>query len=197
MNKRRYYKTANNYRLVRRKCSLGQLKVLDDVDERFVLEYIENKSTAHRRRYDAVMYTRRRVETRDFLKATNFSRTRRDLKPIRSASTIYNRGRPHNKRSIQATRHVGLALFCTKKNMYKTMKMYWHIISVHLRKTFLSLDVVLLKVQMQTFSYVVRVNVICHGTCTGKFFLLLKEVLHYVCLDFSFLCTCLYWMIYH
>ena len=138
------------------------------------------------------MYTRRRVETRDFLKATNFSRTRRDLKPIRSVS-----GRPHNKRSIQATRHVGLALFCTKKNMYKTMKMYWHIISVHLRKTFLSLDVVLLKVQMQTFSYVVRVNVICHGTCTGKFFLLLKEVLHYVCLDFSFLCTCLYWMIYH
>ena len=84
--------------------------MLDDVDERFVLEYIENKSTAHRRRYDAVMYTRRRVETRDFLKATNFSRTRRDLKPIRSVS-----GRPHNKRSIQATRHVGLALFCTKK----------------------------------------------------------------------------------
>ena len=89
--------------------------MFDDVDERFVLECIESKSTAHRRRYDAVMCTRRKVETRDFLKATNFSRTRRDLKPIRSASTIYNRGRPHNKRSIQATHHVGLALFCTKK----------------------------------------------------------------------------------
>ena len=33
----------------------------------------------------------------DFLKVANFSRTRRGLKPIRSATPIYNRVRPRNR----------------------------------------------------------------------------------------------------
>ena len=41
--------------------------MLDDVDERFDLECIENKSTADGKRFDAVMYAGRRVKT-SFLK---------------------------------------------------------------------------------------------------------------------------------
>ena len=39
----------------------------------------------------------------------------RGLKPTGSATTNFNRGIPCNKRSIQATRHLELVLFCTKK----------------------------------------------------------------------------------
>ena len=76
---------------------------------------IENKSTTHGRRHDPVKYRKRekRVKKNDFLKMAKFSRTRRGLKHIRSATTIYHRGRPRNKQSLQITRHLGLALFCT------------------------------------------------------------------------------------
>ena len=40
---------------------------------------------------------------------------KRNLNPMRSATTAYNRSRPHNKNSVQAKRHIGGALFCTKK----------------------------------------------------------------------------------
>ena len=115
MNKRMYYKIVKRYRVGMRKSSSGRPKELDETDERFVLECIESKSTAHGRRHDAVMYTGKRVKKRDFLKIANFSRVRRGLKPIRSATTVYNRGRPRNKRSTQSKLHLGLALFCTKK----------------------------------------------------------------------------------
>ena len=88
MNKRRYYKIVKKYRLGRRKCGSGRPKMLDGVDEKFVLECIENKLAAQRRRHDAAMYTGRRVKKCDFLKIANFIRTRRGLKTIRS---IYNR----------------------------------------------------------------------------------------------------------
>ncbi len=34
---------------------------------------------------------------------------------IKSATTVYNHGKPRSKRSIQAKRHRGKGLFCTKK----------------------------------------------------------------------------------
>ena len=34
---------------------------------------------------------------------------------IKSATTVYNRGKPRSKRSVQAKRHRGKGLFCTKK----------------------------------------------------------------------------------
>ena len=49
----------------------------------------------------------------DLLIITDFKETK---KPIKSATTVYNRGRPQNKRSIQAKSHLGIGLFCTKKS---------------------------------------------------------------------------------
>ena len=45
MNKRRYYKIVTKYRFDKRKCGSEWLKILDGVDERSLLECIENKST--------------------------------------------------------------------------------------------------------------------------------------------------------
>lgn len=36
-------------------------------------------------------------------------------KPLKSATTVWNRSRPRNVRSIQAKLHVGKGLFCTSK----------------------------------------------------------------------------------
>ena len=102
-------------RLGLRKASTGRPLSLDDEDEQFILSCIESKSTAHRRRHDSVMYLHHRVKKSDFLKLANYNRISRGLKPIKSATTVYNRGRPKNQRSIQAKHHLGLGLFCMKK----------------------------------------------------------------------------------
>ena len=102
-------------RLGLRKASTGRPLALDDVDENFILQCIENKSTAHGRRNDSVMYVGRCVKKHDFLKIANLSRLSPGLKPIKSVTTVCNRARPKNKRSIQAKRHLGLGLFCCKK----------------------------------------------------------------------------------
>ncbi len=54
-------------------------------------------------------------EKRDFLKLANYSLSQQGRPEIRSATTVYNRARPRNKRSKQAKNHTGLGLFCTKK----------------------------------------------------------------------------------
>ena len=98
-----------------RKASSGRPRQMDDVDEQFLLHCIENKATAHGRRHDAVMYLHHRVKKRDFLNIVNHSRISRDLPLIKSATTVYNRGKPKNERSLQASKHLGLGLFCAKK----------------------------------------------------------------------------------
>ena len=102
-------------RLAYRKKSTGRPVFMDAIDEKFVLECIETKATAHGRRHDAVMYLNHRVKKKDFLKLVNYSRQRRNLKPIKSSTTVYNRARPVNSRSVQEKRHLGLGLFCCKK----------------------------------------------------------------------------------
>ena len=102
-------------RLGKRKRGGGWGLSMDEVDERFLVECIDGKSTAHGRRHDSVMYLNHRVKKNNFLKIVNYSRHRRGLKPIKSAITVYNRARPKNIRSSQARRHLGLGLFCCKK----------------------------------------------------------------------------------
>lgn len=93
----------------------GRPQMLDETDEQYILQCIESKATAHGRRHDNVMYMSHRVKKKDFLKLANNSRIARGLKPIKSSTTVFNRARARNKRSIQAKRHLGLGLFCSKK----------------------------------------------------------------------------------
>ena len=115
MINRQYKKDIIKKRIGLRKQSTGRPQSLDEGDERFVLECIENKATAHGRRHDPVLYLNHRVKKRDFLKLVNYNRARRGLKRLKSATTVYNRARPRNIRSIQAKNHLGMGLFCSKK----------------------------------------------------------------------------------
>ncbi len=108
-------KLVREKRLGLRKKSVGRPRGMDEEDENFLLRCIESKTTAHGRRSDQVMYTNHRVKKRDFIKLVNYHRHQRNLKPIRSSTTVYNRSRPRNKASTQAKSHLGLGLFCAKK----------------------------------------------------------------------------------
>ena len=93
----------------------GRPCLLDSEDEEFLAKAIEDKATYHGRRKDAVMYTNRRVKSRDCLNIVNYNLKRRGRKLVKSYTTVYNRSRPKNKRSIQAKKHKGKGLFCFKK----------------------------------------------------------------------------------
>ena len=102
-------------RIGMRKSSKGRPQLMDGVDEIYVMQCIERKATAHGRRHDNVMYLNHRVKKKDFLKLANRNRISRGLRPIKSTTTVLNRARPRCCRSIQAKRHLGLGLFCSKK----------------------------------------------------------------------------------
>jgi hypothetical protein len=67
MIRRQYKKDIIKKIIGLRKQSAGRPHSLDEEDERFVLECIENKATAHGRRHDPVLYLNHRVKKRDFL----------------------------------------------------------------------------------------------------------------------------------
>ena len=103
-------------RLKRRKLSnQGPKLQLDEEDEEFIAKAIEDKSSYHGRRHDTVLYTGQRVKKKNRLSIANYRLAQRGKKLIKSATTVYNRARPRNKRSLQAKRHCGKGLFCWKK----------------------------------------------------------------------------------
>ena len=93
----------------------GRPTLLDSEDEEFVAKSNEDKATYHGRGHDLVMYTNRRVKKRDLLNIANYKLVCRNKEMIKSATTVYNRGKPRSKRSVQAKKHRGKGLFCTKK----------------------------------------------------------------------------------
>lgn len=99
----------------RAKTTQGNKSLIDSEDEDFIAKSIEDKATYHGRRHDLVMYTNRRVKKRDLLNIANYRLASKNKKLIKSATTVYNRCKPRSSRSIQAKRHRGKGLFCTKK----------------------------------------------------------------------------------
>ena len=67
------------------------------------------------RRQETVMYMNRRVKKRDLLSIANYRLLQKVKQMIRSATTVGNRSRPRNVRSLQTKQHIGKALFCTQK----------------------------------------------------------------------------------
>ena len=95
---------------------------LNEEDKQFVAKCIENKATAHGRRHDSVMYMHHRVKKSDVLKLVNYNHVSRGLPTLKSATTVYDRSKPKNERSLQAKKHLGLGLFCAKSLLkQKTM----------------------------------------------------------------------------
>ena len=102
-------------RIKRRKVCSGAPRLLDSDDEEYIKRAIEDKSTAHGRWHDSVLYTNKRVKKKDFLSIANYHLHRKGKKLIQSATTVLNRGRPRNKSSRAAKAHLGKWLFCSKK----------------------------------------------------------------------------------
>lgn len=102
-------------RIKRRKLGQGAHGKVDSDDEEFVVKCIEDKATSHGRRHDSVLYLNHRVKAKDFRGTVNYFRARLGKKLIRSNTTIYNRSRPKNSRSLQSKKHIAKGLFCAKK----------------------------------------------------------------------------------
>ena len=98
-----------------KKTTQGNKCLIDSEDEDFIAKSIEDKATYHGQRHDLVTYTNRRVKKRDLLNIANYRLASKNKKLIKSATTVYNRCKPQSSRSIQAKRHRGKGLFCTKK----------------------------------------------------------------------------------
>ena len=116
MRKRKAVQLIKDNRIKRTKIgSQGAPRKIDDQDEEFLAECIEDKATYHGRRHNLVMYTNRQVKSRDLLNITNFRLLQKGKKLIKSATTVYNRCKPKSSCLIQASRHIGKGLMCFKK----------------------------------------------------------------------------------
>ncbi|CAC5421437.1 unnamed protein product [Mytilus coruscus] len=99
----------------KRKLGAGPKEEIDEEDEDFLLNCIESKATAHGRRHDSVLYLNHSVRKRDFKNIVNHFRISQGKQTIKSSTTVYNRGRPKNTRTLQAKKHKGKWLFSSKK----------------------------------------------------------------------------------
>ena len=114
--KRKAVELIEENRLKRRKLTnQGRERLIDSDEETLLQKLIEDKAIYHGRRQHAVMYTHKRVKTRDLKDSLNYLWSSKGKPLIRSATTIYNRSRPENIRVLQAKWHIGKGLFCFKK----------------------------------------------------------------------------------
>ena len=99
----------------RRLTNQGAPRLIDSEAEEFVACAVEDKGTCHGRRHNMTMYTNRRVKKQDFLNIANYHLGMKNKKMIKSATTIFNRGKAKHSRSRQALKHIGKNLFCCRK----------------------------------------------------------------------------------
>ena len=116
MQKRKASQIIEETRCKKRKLTnQGAPRKLDSDTEEFLAKAVEDKATYHGRRHDLVMYTNRRVKSRDLLNIANYRLLKQGKQMIKSATTVYNRCKPRNKRSYQASKHIGKGLMCFQK----------------------------------------------------------------------------------
>ncbi len=101
-------------RVKRRKLGAGAKRKLDDSDEDDIANLIQEKTTAHGRRHDTILYTGHSIRKKHLLGIANYVRATKGKSTIKSSTTVYNRGRPRNLRSRQAAKHIGKSLWCFK-----------------------------------------------------------------------------------
>ena len=80
--------------LKHRKQGGGAKRALDNDIETAMAKATEEKSVAHGRRHDLVLYCYGRVNARDLLGIANYYLKQRGKKEIKSHVTVFNRARP-------------------------------------------------------------------------------------------------------
>ena len=93
----------------------GAPSLLDEEDDDFIAKAIESKSTCHGRRHETTLFTHHRVKKSHFLSLANHSLSKRGKKLIKSATTVTNRGKPRNVKSLAAETDRGKWLWCANK----------------------------------------------------------------------------------
>lgn len=94
-------------KIKRRRRGAGASSLLDEEDEDFIAKAIESKSTCHGRRHETTLFTHHRVKKSHFLSLANHSLSKRGKKLIKSATTVANRGKRRNVKSLAAKAHRG------------------------------------------------------------------------------------------
>lgn len=103
MRKRKAVQLFAEKRIKRRKrTNQGRQPLLDSDDEDMIAKCIEDKATYHGRRQNLVMYTNRRVKKRDLLNIANHRLMSVGKRLVKSATTVFNRSKPRNSRSLQS-----------------------------------------------------------------------------------------------
>lgn len=103
-------------RVKRRRLGAGRPMEMGEDKEQFLLQSLEEMSTAHGRWHDTVLYMNHRVKAGDMLNIVNCCREEKHLKPLRNLSAVLSRGKAKRARtSIQAKCHKGRSLFYCKK----------------------------------------------------------------------------------
>ena len=116
MRKRKASQIVEEKHYKRRKLTnQGAPRKISDEEEEFLAKCIEDKAMYHGRRHDLVMYTNRHVKSRDLLNIANYRLLKSGKRMIKSATTVYNRCKPKNRRSLQTKKHIGKGLMCFKK----------------------------------------------------------------------------------
>ena len=115
MVKRNAAEFLESNRVKRRKLGAGRHSEIDSEDEEYIAKHIEEKSTAHGRCHDQVSYLNHRVKCRDMLNIINHRRYEEGRRLLCSTTTLYNRSKPRNSRSLQSKKHLGKGLWCSKK----------------------------------------------------------------------------------
>ena len=102
-------------RLKRRRAGAGAKRKMSEEEEIFLSECIEERASIHGRHSEGVLFYGKRLKQKDLLSIVNYKRLKMGKDVLKSAKTVLNRGRPRNKRSLQAKCHnVGKWLFCSR-----------------------------------------------------------------------------------
>ena len=100
-------KLIDENRIKSRSLGAGAKPLLDSEDELFIANAIENKSSAHGRRQNTVLYLHHRVKLEDLLSIANYNLIKRGKRLIRSAKTVHLRSRPRKINTIEGRKHKG------------------------------------------------------------------------------------------
>ena len=92
-------------RLKRRRAGAGAKRKMSEEEEIFLSECIEERASIHGRRSEGVLFYGKRLKQKDLLSIVNYKRLKMGKDVLKSAKTVLNRGRPRNKRSLQAKCH--------------------------------------------------------------------------------------------
>ena len=99
-----------------KRCKLGQgaHRKIDDTEEEFLREIVEQDRTSHGCRHDEVGYMSKGKKLEDLYQALDEKRKAKGRPLIKSMTTVYNRAKPRREGSRQAKKRIGKSYFCWK-----------------------------------------------------------------------------------